>query len=248
MKKDVSLWILTSLFTGSIYAGNMGTVIQKPEVSWVSTISMGPVWENAGTTQTFYLTPAIEKTYKANKSSHALFNGEFFLGIQKTLSQAILGQLGLAVATTSHANLSGIIWDDADPLFDNHTYSYKTQNNRVIVKGKLLAEAGYWFTPWLSGGVGAGFNRSSSFNNIPRIFEALPNSNFASHTNTSFTYTVGAGVQKALTRNWQIGVGYEFADWGKSELGRAAGQHLNSGLAMNHLYTNGILLNITYLS
>ncbi len=107
MKKDVSLWIITSLFTGSIYAGNMEAVIQTPEFSWVSTISAGPVWENAGTTQTFDLTPAIEKTYKADKSSQTLFNGEFFLGIQKTLSQAIRGQLGLAFATTSHANLSG---------------------------------------------------------------------------------------------------------------------------------------------
>ncbi|HHS9463875.1 TPA: outer membrane protein, partial [Legionella anisa] len=78
--------------------------------------------------------------------------------------------------------------------------------------------------------------------------EALPNPDFADHTKTAFTYTLGAGVQKALNDHWQIGAGYEFADWGKSELGRAFGQTMNSGLALNHLYTNGVLFNLTYVA
>lgn len=80
------------------------------------------------------------------------------------------------------------------------------------------------------------------------IFEALPNPNFADHTKTAFTYTLGVGVQKAFNDHWQVGIGYEFADWGKSKLGRASGQTMNSGLALNHLYTNGILFNLTYVA
>jgi hypothetical protein len=45
-----------------------------------------------------------------------------------------------------------------------------------------------------------------------------------------------------------VGAGYEFADWGKSGLNRAAGQTLNTGLALNHLYTNGVLVNLTYVA
>jgi opacity protein-like surface antigen len=84
--------------------------------------------------------------------------------------------------------------------------------------------------------------------NTPTIFQAIVNPNFSSNTKSSFTYTLGAGVQKMLNNNWQVGVGYEFADWGKSQLGRAAGQTLGNGLALSHLYTNGILFNITYLA
>jgi hypothetical protein len=51
-----------------------------------------------------------------------------------------------------------------------------------------------------------------------------------------------------VNANWQIGIAYEFADWGKSELGRAAGQTLNSGLKIEHLYTQGVLVNLTYLA
>ncbi|HAT8718368.1 TPA: porin family protein, partial [Legionella pneumophila] len=64
----------------------------------------------------------------------------------------------------------------------------------------------------------------------------------------AFTYTLGAGVQKSISEHWQLGVGYEFADWGKSELGRASGQTLNEGLKLNHLYTNGVVLNLTYVA
>ena len=34
--------------------------------SGVATLSVGPVWESTGNTQTFYLAPNIEKTYSAN--------------------------------------------------------------------------------------------------------------------------------------------------------------------------------------
>lgn len=92
------------------------------------------------------------------------------------------------------------------------------------------------------------FNRAHDFTNTPLIFEALPNSNFTSNTKTAFSYTLGAGIQKILNYHWQVGIGYEFSDWGKSELGRAPGQSLNTGLSLKHLYTNGVLFNFTYVA
>ncbi|HHR1366092.1 TPA: outer membrane protein [Legionella pneumophila] len=249
MKHHSFLFVLSaSLFTGSALAGTMGPVTEQAAWNWVGTFSAGPVWESAGRTQTFYLTPDIEKTYVANQSSSALFDGEVFLGAQKALTQTLQGQLGLAVGFTSNANLTGVIWDDADPLFDNFTYNYKIQHTHVAVKGKLLADAGFWLIPWVSGGLGVGFNDAHGFHSTPLIFEALPTPDFSSHTQTTFTYTVGAGVQKALNAHWQVGAGYEFADWGKSSLGRAPEQTQNSGLALNHLYTNGVLFNLTYIA
>ena len=119
--------------------------------SGVATLSLGPVWESAGNTQTFYLTPNIEKTYSANHSAHALVDGELFLGIHKSLHEKLDGQIGLAVATTGYAPLSGNIWDDADPQFNNYTYSYHVRHTHLALKGKLLADRGYIVTPWVSG-------------------------------------------------------------------------------------------------
>ncbi|ASQ45389.1 outer membrane protein [Legionella clemsonensis] len=249
MKYRLFLSVATAGVLGSTaFAGTMGPIMGSKDWTWVGSIAAGPVWARGGETQTFYLAPDIEKTYAARKSTNALASGELFVGLQKSLTSQWLGQLGLAVATTGNAKLQGVIWDDADPQFDNYSYQYKVRNTRLAVKGKLLLDKGYWFMPWVSASVGVGFNRAHEFTNTPLIFEALPNPNFTNHTKTAFTYTLGAGVQKALNDHWQIGVGYEFADWGKSELGRALGQTMNSGLTLNHLYTNGVLFNLTYVA
>ncbi|MDF1827737.1 MAG: SPOR domain-containing protein [Legionellaceae bacterium] len=212
------------------------------------TLNVGPVWENAGETQAFYLTPDIEKNFSANTSSHALVDGELFLGIQKPLREKLDGQIGLAVATTGNAALSGNIWDDADPQFNNAKYNYKIKHTHLAIKGKLLSDRGYLAIPWLSGSVGVGFNQAHSFSNTVTQAGAIAMPNFASNTTTAFTYTVGAGIERHLSEHWLAGMGYEFADWGKSQLDRASYQLLNTGLTLNHLYTNGFLLNLTYLA
>ena len=214
--------------------------------SGVATLSLGPAWESAGNKQTFYLAPNIEKTYAANHASHALVDGEIFLGIQKPLREKLDGQIGLAVATTGNASLSGNIWDDAQAQFNNYTYDYKVRHTHVAIRGKLLSDRGYVVTPWVSGSLGVGFNQSHDYSNAPTISEAVVMSNFASNTTTTFTYTLGAGVQRHLNPHWQAGVGYEFADWGRSQLSRASGQTLNTGLSLSHLYINGFLFNLTY--
>lgn len=245
-KNSFLLLLLTTLLSSSVLAGTMGPA--PAEWAWVGTFSIGPVWEEGGKRQTFFLAPEIEKTYAPYKSTRALVNGELFVGVQKSVVQQLQAQLGLAVATTSDARLSGEIWDDADPLFNNHNYRYKVQHTYIAVKGKLLADRGYWLTPWISGSIGVGFNDAYSYSNRPRIPAALPNPNFRDHTTTTFSYTVGAGLQKALDPNWQVGVGYEFADWGKSKLYSAPAQIFGHGLTLNHFYTNGILFNLTYIA
>ncbi|HAT6978715.1 TPA: porin family protein [Legionella pneumophila] len=236
---------IASLLSGNTLAGTMGPPAKG--WAWVGSISAGPVWTRGGEIQTFFLAPEIEKTYVARKATNTLTNGELFIGIQKILSPQWLTQLGLAVATTDNSKLQGVIWDDANPQFDNHSYQYKVRHSRITGKGKLLLDKRYWLIPWVSGSLGVGFNRAYDFSNTPLIFEALSNPNFNNHTQTAFTYTLGAGVQKAFNEHWQVGIGYELVDWGKSELDRAAGQTMNSGLKLNHFYTHGVLLNLTYV-
>lgn len=229
-------------------AGTVGPISSTPNLTYVATLSAGPVWAEKGTTQTFFLAPGILKSYVADNSTSALASGEIFLGIQKKTSSPWYGQLGLAAAFTGNATLQGVIWDDAQSQFDNLIYRYQVQHSRISVKGKLLVDTYYSLIPWISGSAGVGFNRAHNYSNRPIIFEALPNANFSNRSQTAFTYSVGAGVQKALNLHWQVGIGYEFADWGKNQLGRAFEQTLNSGLKVNHLYTNGVLFNLTYIA
>jgi opacity protein-like surface antigen len=214
----------------------------------IITLSAGPAWENGGDSQTFYLNPGVEKTYHAYDSTNTLADGELFIGKQWALRDTLQAQLGVAFAATSYAGLSGEIWDDASSEFNNYTYKYKIEHTHVAVKGKLLGDWGYIVTPWISMSLGLGFNRAQSFYSTPVIFEAVETPDFQNNTEMAFTYTIGAGVQYALNNHWQVGAGYEFADWGKSELAAAPGQTMGNGLSLDHLYTNALMMNLTYIS
>lgn len=211
-------------------------------------ISTGPTFASAGQTQTFYLSPNVVKTYAAQNTDTVLGQGAVFLGVQKSFPFAFL-QVGVEAVTTSDANLQGQIWDDANSAFNNYTYQYQVYHAGLGVKGKLISVRGFYgLLPWVSVSLGAGFNYANSFSNMPTISQAIANNNFTPNMETAFTYIVGAGLQKALTQNWQAGLGYEFSDWGKSQLGRAAGQTMSTGPVLNHLYTNSIQFNITYVA
>ena len=143
MKYRLFLSITAAGVLGSTgFAGTMGSVMPSKDWTWVGSIAAGPVWARGGETQTFFLAPEIEKTYASRKSTNALASGELFIGLQKSLASQWLGQLGLAAATTGNAKLQGVIWDDADPEFDNYSYQYRVRNTRIAAKGKLLLDKG----------------------------------------------------------------------------------------------------------
>lgn len=249
MKKKSSLLLLSASMLSMVsITGFSQPMAALHELTWVGALSGGTIWAQKANQETFYLTPAIEKTYSPQKSSQGVFNGEVFLGLQKTLTQTLQGQLGIAAGGTGATKINGEIWTDADPEFNNHSYSYKIQHTQVSIKGKLLTELSHGLFPWVSGSVGVGINKASSFDNSSLICGELPNPNYTSKTTNSLTYTLGAGLQKALNKHVQVGIGYEFADWGKSQLGKAPEQTLNKGLSLNHMYTNGLLFNLTYIA
>jgi opacity protein-like surface antigen len=227
-------------------AGTMGSVVHPSKINWVGTFSIGPIWANPGAQQTLELTSQIDKTYTAYKPQNTLADGEVFLGIKRDLPYDLYTHLGIAGALTSQAGLSGQIFDDADSQFNNYVYGYHIQHGHVALKAKVFKDLEYSVFPWISGSIGVGFNRANGFHNQPLISEAVMQNNFGNYMQTSFTYTVGAGLQKIINSNWQAGMGYEFADWGQSHLNAASGQTLGEGLSLNHLYTNGLMFNITY--
>ncbi|MBV9575104.1 MAG: outer membrane beta-barrel protein [Gammaproteobacteria bacterium] len=219
-----------------------------PHQPWIMSISGGLAWQLHSDSQTQNLTPEVTKTYHVNHSDETLVNGELFIGLQQALPHNWQGQWGLALSTTENATEKGMIWDDADPSFANYYYRYKISHSFLGLKGVLLMDVGYWLTPWISASAGVGFNHAYEYTNTPILAEAVVNPNFNSSSNRAFSYTVGIGVQKNLSEHWQAGIGYQFADWGKSELGMAPGQTIGSGLAQDHLYTSGFLINVTYVA
>ncbi|WP_058476489.1 outer membrane protein [Legionella steigerwaltii] len=244
IKRTLTVLVVTA-FAQNSFSGTMGPV--SPPWTQVITLSLGPAWTDSGETNTFFLQPDVEKKYTANENTSTLFDGEVFYGLQHALNASFTGQLGLAVAATTNAKLKGDVWEDADPEFDNFFYTYKINHTHIAAKGKLIGNFNVLVNPYLSGSLGVGFNRAHDFTITPKIVEEVPAPEFTSNTHTAFSYTVGVGVQKEFYSRWQFGIGYEFADWGKSNLGRAPGQTLNNGLSLNHLYTNELQFSLSLI-
>ena len=221
--------------------------VHPDEWTKVVTASIGFGWNNAGRTQTILLEPDIEKTYTATNMNGSIFQGEVFGGMQHKLSAHLLGQAGIAIAGATRAGFGGDVWEDANSELANYTYSYGVQHTHVAIEGKLLADMGLNFMPYINGSLGAGFNKAQHFTITPKLEEEVPAPSFQSHTTTAFTYTAGVGMQKTLNRHWQVGLGYLFSDWGKSQFSAAPGQTLNTAPSLSHIYVNSVLFNLSYL-
>jgi opacity protein-like surface antigen len=240
------LAILLSLaLSHDVLAGTMGT--SPDPLRPVVTLSLGPVWTDPGKTQTIILQEDLPQTYTSNRQANTLFGGELFAGFQAPLFNRFQVQFGLAVAATTSANLSGDVWQDADPEFDNFVYSYKISHTHVAMKAKLLSDFRGIVQPYISASVGPGFNHAYHFSSTPKIDEVVEEAPFNPRTLASFTYTLGAGLQKSFYNHWAIGAGYEFADWGRSKLARAFDQTLDTGLRLNHVYTHQLQISLTFI-
>jgi opacity protein-like surface antigen len=238
--------LMLNLVSANVLAGSMGEVY--PNWTFVAAVSEGFTWAQNGRPETFYLAPEIEKTFTTQITHNPLVVGDVFLGVLTSWPYQLQSHIGLDFAALSTIRFNGQVWDDADPVFNNYLYWYKLQHTRLSLKGKFLFDQGSWFMPWVSASVGVGFNHAYGFDNEPTIPGIFPSENFANHSVSTFSWTVGAGIQKWITNHWQAGLGYEFADLGKHNLGKAFEQTLNGGLSLNHLYTNGFLFNITYVA
>ena len=215
------------------------------------TVSAGPAWTSAGQTQTYLLQNNIKNTYEANRNTSSLAVGELFLGLQSRLRTTFYGQLGFAVTGSSMAKLSGDIWQFAEPEYNNFNYTYDVNQLRFALKGKIITQdpiTRLCVLPYVSASIGVSLNRAYNYNTVGKVYEAVPAPDFIDNTNTSYAATLGLGVQRKIQKHWQVGIGYELADWGYSNLGRAPGQTLNTGITLTHLYAHEMLLNLTYIA
>ena len=222
-----------------------------PPTDFLVGLGACPTWVSGNKTQTISLQSDIVKTYTASQANNVIPSLELFVGCQKPLSMPLmphtfLGQLGLSVADAGNANLTGNIWEDADPNFDNFDYKYKVNHVHMAIKGRLIGDFGHFVEPYLSGSMGVGFNRAYNFIITPKISAEVASPAFASNTTTAFSYTLGIGLQKTCYKNLQVALGYEFADWGKSSLSSAAGQTTSQKPKLNHLYAQTLQLSLFY--
>jgi opacity protein-like surface antigen len=246
-----TLVILSGLvLSGSVFAHTQNQL--SSDYHFVIGITPSLDWINSNKQQTFFLQPDVENTYTADNNTTWFPGGELFFGYQLPMltsiaQQPVITELGLSLVAAGNAKLSGDVWADANPAFNNYTYNYKISHTHIALKGRLISNAHMFVDPYISANIGVGFNRAYEFGIQSDIYGEIAPPAFKSNTTTTFVGGVGIGVQKSLTTNLQVALGYEFADWGKTQLARANGQTLNQGLTLNNLYSNQLQLSLFYI-
>lgn len=219
----------------------------------ITDIKLGSGLSINGQSQAFYLKDGIETAYLADRKKTALFNAELFIGYQSPFIERqyanFFFQLGISLVTGSNINMEGDALDLANDNFDNFKYSYQVTHGHAAVKAKLFVsneKKDIQFFTDLSLGFGA--NRSSSFILTQKDLAQVPPPLFTASTIiSSVIYTAGFGIQKVMPDNWAFGIGYEYSNWGKSELGKAAGQTLNTGIKVDGLYLHSVYISCSFI-
>lgn len=259
--KKLQIIVLSCILSANVLARNGMERYRDNCWPFVATLSLGPAWARPGEKRTLTLQNEVHKTYEAQvakrairlftspKGTNTLATGELFLGLRGQINSVVEGQLGLAVALSTSANLSGTVLEDGNPNLNNFTYTYKIRNSRIALKAKTLYDPNcYDLLPYLSGSIGAGFNKSSSFVITPTIVEEVPAPAFLDFNHTAFSYTLGVGLETNVDLNWRVGIGYEYQGWGESRLARASGQRVGNGLHLGNLRAHELQISLSYIA
>jgi hypothetical protein len=252
MFKKIGIAGLSIFLSMGAYAGDsvFGTAYgtELPLIwSSIITVSGGPAWGSPGQNQYLYPfeSPPFIDYFHYNSTNGILATGEIFFGLQRIVQPGIIGELGIGLAGATDAKASGEV--DVDGVLNVNSYDYKVDHGRVEFKGRLISNYFQLAQPYISASIGAGFNNTHAY--VPVTVDPFlyPPSWFEDKTNIAFSYTLGLGIQTSINPNWQVGVGYEFADWGKNYLGVDTSFFLNNGPGLTHLYTNELLFSVSYL-
>jgi len=251
--------LITNAFAGSMSSN--ASYYDRSGWPFFVTLNVGPAWSRPGESQVLTLQPNVSKAYipfpmsrsirfvSTAKGTNTLFTGEIFFGLYGNINSAVIGQLGLAFGGSSQVRVKGTVYEDSNIDFGNFIYSYGVRNARGAVKAKLIYDPGFYDVyPYMSGSAGISNNHASGFTINTKLFQEIPAPLFPDKSKGAFSYTLGAGVETLLDDNWRVSLGYEFADWGQSNLGAAIGQTIGLGPHINSLRTHELQLGVTYMS
>ena len=159
-------------------------------------------------------------------------------------------QIGGNYNQTSSFNVKGQVTQGADVASESRfNYQYKIQPRQWLVQGKLLYRYEDIYHPYLLLGLGGAINTSYGFQtSVPPTLTYTQQ--FQNATKHSFSFRVGLGLDVDLYPNVRIGAGYNFANFGKANLGNASiqGVPVNRTLSQDSIGVNEVLAQVTFFN
>ncbi len=213
----------------------------------VASLSAGVDVVNIHMTQNITILAPFQNSYVANTRIED-FVGGLFVGFETPLFSQVLGQLGVSYYENSGYLAQGIVYQFTDPAMGNLFYQYSIQSQRLLLEGKLLTTCHQKYHPFINVGLGRTKNTASDYIETPVVSTSVPMTpGFGNNTSYSFTYLIGAGIEMDIDPHTRLGLMYRYVNLGKANLGTTPLQESTTTLSNNPLYTNEVMLQLTYL-
>lgn len=264
-KRACNIWICLTLtiaaylFTTSVslaYGLQCKTFCFKDTSPWHAVLSLSPgiaISSDIGKSRTFpIINPITDEfyIYSANRPTQTASVFDGFIGLEWACHPQWSLQMGLGYNQAWNFRAEGSFLQGTDVQSeDRYSYHYNVLTRQLLAEGKLLYNFKKCYHPYFSLGLGAAFNNASdSGTNVPPF--STFTRQYKNNTKTSFTYSVGVGIDADVLDHLRLGIGYRFADFGQMKLGDATIDTTSVGgtLSQNHIYASEILMQFTIIS
>jgi len=182
-----------------------------------------------------------------NQITRGLFGA--LIGAEFPVYPNLTLQMGIAYyQPSSSLPVNGTLIQGVDASSsDQSAYQYKIQSRQLLLDNKLLMEWKEHYHPYISVGLGAVFNTAEGYE-VGSSCLCDNTALYEAHTQTSFSYNLGLGLDYDVAENVRFGLGYRFTGLGKAALGSGEllGASVSSSPGELNLYAQEVLGQLTY--
>jgi opacity protein-like surface antigen len=134
------------------------------------------------------------------------------------------------------------------PAFTNYKYKWDLTANVLLASAKLNLFQYGKIAPYVNGGIGSSFNRTSNYQEtaLPGVAPRT-SPRFGKFSTSEFAYNAGVGVDLQLTPQFIISVGYNYFDLGQISSGPGKEIWSDQSLNPGSYHSNEILVSLSYL-
>ena len=207
-------------------------------------LQLGGYWSIAGVKQHINIDDLIgdEFTVTQNGSSNGLVGIGYFIDGQET--ERFKMAYGINAFYLPKTSVSGtVIQEDT---YTNLAYRYRLTQYPIYVVAKSIIKTNWsHYDATLDVGIGPNFMHAQGFNESTLGANTVPDAIFSSHTTTTFTATMGAGIKiNHLFGEAPLECGYRFFYLGQGHFNAATSQVLNN-LSTGSVYGNAVMCSIS---
>lgn len=211
--------------------------------------SPGIGYEKYGASQTVLLLTSPQESsnqYVENSDTQDTFVAHLFFGKNIYTKGYLTARAGLTLGFVDDVRVSGVVNEFALPEFNNLDYQFNIKTFSAMATTYLSFSFSELWQPYFNGGIGVSSNHAYGYKETPRIFGAFPMEPYENDTTYNFAYSLGLGLMCVVSKQFALGLGYQFSDFGKASLGVSPAQETTQTLHANPVQLQQLLLNVSW--